>query len=112
MGHRRRRRQSSQANRRYCGLYGCCWSCLALLFSDRPLIKLTDNGPVFYVTNRVGKWGKEFRFPKFRSMRVGAELMQAQMQVFNLHKGAKKFKIKRDPTRNLGWLYSSQNQPR
>ncbi len=68
------------------------------------LIKLTDEGPILYVTNRVGKWGKEFRFPKFRSMRVGADLLQAQMQVFNLQKDAKKFKIKGDP--RVTWIGS------
>jgi lipopolysaccharide/colanic/teichoic acid biosynthesis glycosyltransferase len=36
-------------------------------------IKLTDNGPVLYWQTRVGKWGQEFRFPKFRSMRVTAD---------------------------------------
>lgn len=68
------------------------------------LIKLTDEGPILFVTNRVGKWGKEFRFFKFRSMRVGADLMQAQMQVFNLQKDTKKFKIKGDP--RVTWIGS------
>ncbi len=80
-----------------------------LLFAIALLIKLTDNGPVFYVTNRVGKWGREFRFPQFRSMRVGADLMQTQLQMFNVHKGAKSFKIKRDP--RVTWIeLSAQEQ--
>ena len=37
------------------------------------IIKASDGGPVFYVSNRVGKWGVEFSFPKFRSMRIDAE---------------------------------------
>ena len=36
-------------------------------------IKLTVGGPVFFWQSRVGKWGREFPFPKFRSMVVDAE---------------------------------------
>ena len=31
-------------------------------------IKLTDRGPVLFWQARVGRWGREFPFPKFRSM--------------------------------------------
>lgn len=37
------------------------------------LIKLGDNGPVFYSQARVGKNGKNFTLYKFRSMTVGAD---------------------------------------
>ena len=36
-------------------------------------IKLDSSGPVFYRQVRVGRWNKEFRIFKFRSMRVGAD---------------------------------------
>jgi exopolysaccharide biosynthesis polyprenyl glycosylphosphotransferase len=36
-------------------------------------IKLQDRGPVLFWQVRVGRDGREFRFPKFRSMRVDAE---------------------------------------
>ena len=36
-------------------------------------IKIDDGGPVFYVSNRVGIFGREFKFYKFRSMRVDAD---------------------------------------
>lgn len=36
-------------------------------------IKLTSKGPVFYVDMRIGKEGKPFAFPKFRSMYDGAD---------------------------------------
>jgi exopolysaccharide biosynthesis polyprenyl glycosylphosphotransferase len=36
-------------------------------------IKLTDGGPVFYLQERLGQYGKVFRMYKFRSMKVGAE---------------------------------------
>jgi lipopolysaccharide/colanic/teichoic acid biosynthesis glycosyltransferase len=35
-------------------------------------IKLDDRGPVFYIPERVGRNGKNFRAYKFRSMKVGA----------------------------------------
>ena len=35
------------------------------------LVRLTSPGPVFYWSNRVGRYNKIFRMPKFRSMRVG-----------------------------------------
>src|SRR4051812_6009299 len=31
-------------------------------------IKLTDGGPILFWQTRVGRWGREFPFPKFRSM--------------------------------------------
>jgi lipopolysaccharide/colanic/teichoic acid biosynthesis glycosyltransferase len=37
------------------------------------LIKVTSQGPVFYVQERIGKNGEPFPFVKFRTMRVGAE---------------------------------------
>jgi undecaprenyl-phosphate galactose phosphotransferase len=39
-----------------------------ILFTVAILIKLTSNGPVFYVPTSIGKDGKPFRFYKFRSM--------------------------------------------
>ncbi len=37
-----------------------------------PIIKFTDKGPVFYVSERIGKDGKLFKMYKFRSMYVNA----------------------------------------
>lgn len=36
-------------------------------------IKLHSEGPVFYRQVRVGRYNKDFRIFKFRSMRVGAD---------------------------------------
>ena len=36
-------------------------------------IKVDSKGPVFYRQVRVGRWNKDFRIFKFRSMRVGAD---------------------------------------
>lgn len=43
------------------------------------LIKLTDRGPVLFWQARVGRWGREFPFPKFRSMVVNAEEIKRRM---------------------------------
>lgn len=59
-------------------------------------IKIDDGGPVFYVSNRVGKFGREFRFYKFRSMRPDAEELLDELQSQNEMEG-ELFKIKDDP---------------
>ena len=41
------------------------------------IIKLTSQGPVFYVSQRIGKNGKAFRLYKFRTMKVAAEQILA-----------------------------------
>ena len=43
------------------------------------LIKLTDGGPVLFWQSRVGRWGREFPFPKFRSMVANAEAIKKRM---------------------------------
>lgn len=35
------------------------------------LVKLSSRGPVFYWSDRVGRYNRIFKMPKFRSMRVG-----------------------------------------
>ncbi|MBQ3299345.1 MAG: sugar transferase [Ruminococcus sp.] len=59
-------------------------------------IKIDDGGPVFYVSNRVGLFGKEFRFYKFRSMRTDADEMFESIQDQNETSG-ELFKMKNDP---------------
>jgi lipopolysaccharide/colanic/teichoic acid biosynthesis glycosyltransferase len=61
------------------------------------MIKLTDFGPILFWQIRVGKWGKTFLFPKFRSMVVNAEALQAALISANEHGNGITFKIKRDP---------------
>jgi lipopolysaccharide/colanic/teichoic acid biosynthesis glycosyltransferase len=61
-------------------------------------IKLTDHGPVLFWQTRVGKGGKEFAFPKFRSMVVNAEEVRRKIEAANQHGAdAVTFKMKRDP---------------
>lgn len=60
-------------------------------------IKLTDGGPVLYWQKRVGKWGKEFPFPKFRSMVMNAEAIKDEILEQSHHKESVTFKMKKDP---------------
>lgn len=59
-------------------------------------IKLYDNGPVFYVQERVGLNGKKFKIYKFRSMYVNADLLLEKLKQKNEVQGPM-FKIKHDP---------------
>ena len=61
------------------------------------IIKLYDGGPALFVTPRVGKWGREFLFPKFRSMKMNAEGMKQQLIMQNKFKNDIKFKMENDP---------------
>ena len=60
-------------------------------------IKLTDRGPVLFWQTRVGQWGREIRFPKFRSMCLDAEKKKDALLAANDHGGSVTFKMKRDP---------------
>ena len=66
------------------------------------LIKLTDGGPVLFPQRRVGRWGREFWFYKFRSMRVDAEELKAALLDQSHHEERITFKMKRDP--RVTWI--------
>jgi exopolysaccharide biosynthesis polyprenyl glycosylphosphotransferase len=59
-------------------------------------IRLEDGGPVFYVSERVGKKGAVFPCYKFRSMVLNAEEIKAQLAAQNERAGIL-FKMKDDP---------------
>lgn len=59
-------------------------------------VKLDDGGPVMYTSNRVGKFGKEFKFYKFRSMRPDADDIFEDIAQLNESEG-ELFKMKNDP---------------
>src|SRR2546430_15248491 len=46
---------------------------LPVFFVIALLIKLTSKGPVFFMQNRVGKNGRDFKVYKFRSMFINAD---------------------------------------
>jgi len=61
------------------------------------LIKLEDRGPVFFAQTRVGRFGREFRMFKFRSMCMDAEQRLKELLAKNQHKQGVTFKLKNDP---------------
>ena len=65
-------------------------------------IKLTDFGPVLFWQTRVGKWGREFPFPKFRSMVCNAEKLKDELLKANDHGNSVTFKMKKDP--RITWI--------
>lgn len=69
------------------------------------LIRLDSPGAALYKQRRVGLNGEEFMMYKFRSMHVGAETLQTELQAYNEMDGPL-FKMKNDPriTRVGRWL--------
>lgn len=59
-------------------------------------VKLDSHGPVFYLSERVGKKGRIFRCCKFRTMVRDAEKRRAEMMHMNERDGVL-FKISNDP---------------
>lgn len=81
---------------------------LALLTALAPLfaaiglaIKLSGGSVLFWQT-RVGLWGREFPFPKFRSMVPNAEALKENLQGLNQHGTSVTFKMKNDP--RVTWI--------
>lgn len=67
------------------------WIVIALL------VKL-DGGPMLYWQTRVGRNGREFPFPKIRSMVVNADILRAKLEAENEHGGkGVTFKLENDP---------------
>lgn len=82
---------------------------LAMLLLLSPLfffvalaIKLTDRGPILFWQLRVGQWGAEFPFPKFRSMVTNAEALKDKLLAMNDHANGITFKMKKDP--RITWI--------
>lgn len=62
------------------------------------LVRLHDGGPALYWQQRVGRDGRVFAFPKFRSMRLHADREHAALAASNQHGSeALTFKMRRDP---------------
>ena len=60
-------------------------------------VKLSSPGPVFFTQTRVGRYGRHFRFWKFRSMRQDAEALKDSLKEQNESKDGVIFKMKDDP---------------
>ncbi len=78
---------------------------MPLLVAVAILIRLTSRGPIIFAHIRQGLDGREFPCLKFRSMRTGADAMQAQLKALNEVDGPQ-FKISNDPrlTRFGSWI--------
>ncbi len=61
------------------------------------IIRLEDGGPALFWQTRIGLWGQEFRFPKFRSMVLDAEQRKVELLAENHHGSGITFKMRRDP---------------
>ena len=76
-----------------------------LMLAAALAIKITSNGPVFFIQKRVGYNKRIFYLYKFRTMRAGAESEQEKIQELNEMDGPV-FKIRNDPriTKIGHWL--------
>ena len=61
------------------------------------LVKLTSPGPIIFSQVRVGKYGRHFKFYKFRSMYIDAEARKAELLKLNESGDGVIFKMKHDP---------------
>jgi len=73
-----------------------------LLFLVAVIIKAIDRGPVIYTQKRVGQWGREFSFPKFRSMVVNADEIRQTILDQSHHTDSVTFKMAKDP--RITWI--------
>ena len=60
------------------------------------LVKLDSEGPVLYVSERIGRDGKRFRFLKFRTMVKDADSLRGALLHLNERRG-NLFKMSNDP---------------
>jgi exopolysaccharide biosynthesis polyprenyl glycosylphosphotransferase len=77
---------------------------LAALIGTAPIlimaavaIKLTNKGPVFYPSERIGIDGKPFTMLKFRTMTDGADTQVEHLLTLNEGAGGMLFKMRQDP---------------
>ncbi len=61
------------------------------------LIWIDDPGPVLFTQTRIGRYGRPFPFPKFRSMVRDADKLKDRLLAKNEMSGGITFKMKRDP---------------
>ena len=61
------------------------------------LVKITSPGPIIFSQIRVGKFGRHFKFHKFRSMYIDAESRKAELMAQNESADGVIFKMKHDP---------------
>ncbi|MBR3085692.1 MAG: exopolysaccharide biosynthesis polyprenyl glycosylphosphotransferase [Kiritimatiellae bacterium] len=60
-------------------------------------VKITSPGPAIFTQTRVGRYGRHFRFYKFRSMYIDAEARKAELKDCNESGDGVIFKMRDDP---------------
>jgi len=55
--------------------------CIPLFIAIAALVKITSDGPVLHWSNRVGRYNKIFKMPKFRTMQVGTPTVATHLLV-------------------------------
>lgn len=75
---------------------------LPLLAGIALVIRLFDGGPVVFWQTRVGRGGREFPMPKFRTMVLDAEDRLPALRGQNDHKEGVLFKMRSDP--RVTWI--------
>jgi undecaprenyl-phosphate galactose phosphotransferase len=70
---------------------------MPLMLVTAILIKVTSEGPIIFSQARVGKYGRYFKFYKFRSMYVYAEEQRSELLKYNESGDGIIFKMKDDP---------------
>ena len=78
------------------GLVGCFITVILIIIIG-PIIYSKSPGRIIYVSDRVGKNGKVFKFYKFRSMVMNADDLKKDLEKQNRVKDGMMFKIKDDP---------------
>lgn len=78
------------------GIIGCFFTLLLIIIIG-PIIYIKSPGNIFYVSDRVGKNGKIFKFYKFRSMILNADDLKEDLKKQNRVKDGMMFKIEDDP---------------
>lgn len=67
------------------------------MFGIAVAVKLTSPGPAIFTQTRVGRFGRHFKFYKFRSMYTDAEARKAALLNRNESADGVIFKIRKDP---------------
>lgn len=84
-------------------LYDICLAIFALLITlpitvvTAIAIKIEDGGPIFYVSKRMGQYGKEFDIYKFRSMKLNADRLEDVLSPEELKRYYTEYKLDNDP---------------
>ena len=95
--------QFSSAHKMMKRLFDIIVSAIAIVLSSPFMlgvaiaIKLDDHGPILYKQERIGLYGKPFKIYKFRSMKVNADKMDAEVAAAAGQELGARFKLKNDP---------------